>query len=400
MRMTARQESVRYGGETLALPVYLDHHATTPLDPRVLEAMLPYFGKRFGNPHSVHHAYGWAAEEAVEQARTQVAALIGARAQEIVFTSGATESNNLAIRGAAANAQGKQHVVTVESEHPCVLESCRALVAAGWRVTWLPVRPDGLLDLEALAEALADDTALVSVMAVNHEIGVIQPLAEIGALCREKGVLFHSDAAQAAGRIPLDVKAMSVDLMSLSAHKLYGPKGIGALYVRGRPPVPIEPLIVGGGQERGLRSGTLPTPLCVGFGAAADIARREMAADAERIGGLRDHLLARLTAALPELRLNGDRERRVTGNLNLRVPGLDGEELLSEIGDVAASTGSACSSASLEPSPVLRALGLTDEEVQGSIRLGLGRFTSRAEVDFAAERIVAAVARVRAGTGA
>jgi cysteine desulfurase len=387
--------TVEFRGAPLRLPVYLDHHATTPLDPRVLDAMLPYLTDNFGNPHSAQHAYGWAAKAAIEQARREVAALIGAVPEEIVFTSGATEANNLAIRGAAALARGRCHVVTCATEHPCVLETCRALPGVGFDLTELPVAPDGLLDLDRFREALRPDTALVSIMTANHEIGVLQPIAEIARLCRAHGILLHTDAAQAAGRIPLDVAAQGVDLMSLSAHKLYGPKGVGALYLRRG--VRIAPLFAGGAQERGLRPGTLPTPLCVGFGAACVLARRELAHQAARLSDLRERLYQGLRATVPDVRLNGAAEPRLPDNLNVCLSGIDAEDLLAELPELALSTGAACASASQEPSPVLRALGLSDEAIQGSIRIGLGRTTTEREIDFAIERLGAAARRLRAG---
>jgi cysteine desulfurase len=385
--------TIEFRGARLQLPVYLDHHATTPVDPRVLDAMLPYFTERFGNPHSAQHAYGWAAEQAVGQARAQVAALIGALPEEIVFTSGATEANNLAIRGTAARAGDRRHIVTCATEHPCVLETCRALRRDGFAVTELPVREDGLLDLERLAGALRPDTGLVSIMSANHEIGVIQPIAAIAKICHARGALLHTDAAQAAGRIPLDVAAFGVDLMSLSAHKLYGPKGIGALFVRRG--LRIAPLFAGGGQERGLRPGTLPTPLCVGFGKACALAQQEMPAEAARVRALRDRMHEGLRQALPDLRLNGASESRLPNNLNLCLPEVDAEDLLAGLPEVALSTGAACASATQEPSPVLRALGLSDEEIQGSVRIGLGRTTTVAEIEFALDRLVTAVRRLR-----
>lgn len=379
-------------------PVYLDYQATTPTDPRVVEAMLPFFTERFGNPHSRDHVFGRTVAAAVGAAREQVAALIGAEAREIVFTSGATESNNLAIKGAARFLRAQRnHVVTVATEHKCVLESCRRLEREGFSLTLLPVDGAGLVDLDRLADAITEATALVSVMAVNNEIGVIQPLGEIGALCRSRGVLFHTDAAQAAGKIPLDVQAMNVDLMSLSAHKMYGPKGIGALYVRWRPRVRLEPLMDGGGQERGLRSGTLPAPLCVGMGAACALAATAMAAEERRLLGQRDRLLASLMDAVDGIALNGDPVRRIPGNLNVRIDGVDAEAVLDGLPDLALSTGSACTSAAVEPSYVLRALGLSDEEAHASIRIGLGRFTEDGDVDYAVERIAQAVRTQRSG---
>ena len=376
-----------------AAPVYLDYQATTPLDRRVLDEMLPWFTEKFGNPHSASHAYGREAEAAVERARAEVAALIGAEPREIVFTSGATEANNLAIKGAARfhRAQGRDHIVALATEHKCVLESARAMVREGCRVSLLPVGSDGLVDLDTLAAAIDERTAIVSVMAAHNEIGVLQPLAEIGALCRGRGVLFHSDAAQAAGKVAIDVAAMKLDLLSISAHKLYGPKGIGALYLRRRPRARIEPLLDGGGQERGMRSGTLPTPLCVGFGAAARIAEAEMASEAARLLELRRRLLAGLRAQLPEVRLNGDEARRLPGNLNLGFPGVPAPALIEACPGLALSTGSACTAAEVEPSYVLRALGLPEALAGASLRLGLGRYTTESEVDFAVEALVAGV---------
>jgi cysteine desulfurase len=387
-----------------AAPVYLDYQATTPTDPRVVAAMLPYFTEKFGNPHSTSHHFGREAAEAVERARGDVAALIGAEAREIVFTSGATESNNAAIKGAVRfmrdeRRSDRDRIVTVATEHKCVLETCRQLEREGFSLTVMPVKSDGLLDLAALADAIGPRTALVSVMAVNNEIGTIQDLAAIGALCRARGILFHSDAAQAAGKVPLDVDAMGIDLLSISGHKLYGPKGIGALYVRRRPRVRLAPLIDGGGQERGFRSGTLPTPLCVGLGVACAIARDEMAAEAARLVELRRRFFAALHRRIPGMRLNGSGEQRVAGNLNIGFPGIDAEKLLEACATVAASTGSACSSASIEPSYVLRALGLDAAAARASFRLCVGRFTTVPEIDFAADALVAAFERLGAAEG-
>jgi cysteine desulfurase len=395
MTLTSQVRTVEFQGEPLQLPVYLDHHATTPLDPRVLDAMLPYLTEVFGNPHSAQHAYGWAAEAAVDQGRREVAALIGALPEEIVFTSGATEANNLAIRGVAARAGERRHVVTCAIEHPSVLETCRALRATGFQITELPVQADGLLDPDRLREMLRPDTALVSIMTANHEIGVLQPIADIAGICQERGVLLHTDAAQAAGRVPLDVAAQGVDLMSVSAHKLYGPKGVGALYLRRG--VHLAPLFAGGAQERGLRPGTLPTPSCVGFGAACALARQELAEETARLRALRERLYRGLCEAVGDVRLNGATEPRLPDNLNVCLPGIDAEDLLAELPELALSTGAACASATQEPSPVLRALGLSDEDVQGSIRVGLGRTTTEREIDFAIERLAAAVRRLRAG---
>ena len=375
-------------------PVYLDNHATTPPDPRVLAAMRPWWEENFANPHSVEHAMGRAAEEAVEAARAEVAGLIGAEAREIVLTSGATEANNLAIKGAArfARSQGdeRRRVVTLATEHKCVLESVRDLAAEGFEPVLLPVGPDGLLDLDRLREAVDGGTLLVSVMAVNNEIGVVQDLAAIGAIVKAAGALFHTDAAQGVGRMPLDVAEIGADLLSISGHKIYGPKGIGALYVRRRPRVRLAPLFSGGGQERGLRSGTLPAPLVVGLGEAARVAGIEAMLDAGRIAGQRDRLLAALRAEVPEIRVNGHPERRVAGNLNLTFPGgVDAQALMAAAPEVCVSTGSACSSAAVEPSYVLRALGIPEAEARATLRIGIGRFTSPADVDRAAASLAA-----------
>jgi cysteine desulfurase len=391
------------GDRANALPIYLDNQASTPVDPRVLEAMLPYFTIDYGNPHSESHAYGHTAMAAIERARGEIAHLIHADPREVVFTSGATEANNLAIKGAAHFARehptlGKpprDRIVTLTTEHKCVLESCAALEREGYRVTYLPVAESGLVSLDALKAALDEHTLLVSIMAAHNEIGIIQPLAEIGAICRERGVLFHTDAAQALGKIPLDVEAMKIDLMSMSGHKLYGPKGVGALYVRRRPRARLVPLIDGGGQERGLRSGTLPTPLCVGFGKACAIAEAEMAAEAARLQGLRERLRGGLAARIPGLQVNGDLTPRLPGSLNVSVPGATAAELIEACPSIAISTGSACTSATVEPSYVLRALGLSDERANASIRLGLGRFTTAADVDFAVDAIADAASRLR-----
>lgn len=382
-------------------PIYLDNQATTRVDPRVLDAMLPYFTEHFGNPHSTSHPYGHTAAAAVEAARGELAALIGADPREIVFTSGATEANNLAIKGAARFARAhppggavRDHIVTLATEHKCVLESCAELEREGFAVTYVPVEPDGLVALDKLEAAIGPRTLLVSVMAAHNEIGVIQPLAEIGALCRARGILFHTDAAQAAGKIPLDVEAVQISLMSISGHKLYGPKGIGALYVRRRPRTRLLPLIDGGGQERGLRSGTLPTPLCVGFGRAAAIALDEMAEEAARLRLLRDRLYRGLARRVPGLALNGNAERRLPGNLNLGFPGIAAPALIEACPSIAISTGSACTSATVEPSYVLRALGQPDAVANTAIRIGLGRFNTAAEVDFAVDALAAAAARL------
>jgi cysteine desulfurase len=390
------QKDDRRAGSNEPRPIYLDYQATTPMDPRVLEAMMPYFTERFGNPHSRNHLHGWEAEEGVEKARAQLAALIGADEREIVFTSGATESNNLAIAGVARFYKDKRnHIVTLVTEHKCVLDTCRHLEGEGFDVTYLPVGKDGLVDLAALEGAITDRTVVVSIMGVNNEIGVIQPLAAIGRLCRAKGAFFHTDCAQAYGKIPLDVEAMNIDLMSISGHKIYGPKGIGALYVRRKPRVRMQALIHGGGQERGMRSGTLPTPLCVGLGEAAAICQREMAQETARLEALRDRFMSRIDARLPEVFMNGDARNRIPGNLNLSFAYVEGEGLMMGIKDLSVSSGSACTSASLEPSYVLRALGVEEELAHTSLRIGFGRFTTEAEVDYAADRIIAAVQKLR-----
>ncbi len=378
------------------VPVYLDYQATTPTDPRVVQAMLPYFSEKFGNPHSREHFFGWEAEDAVEKARGQIAGLIGANAKEVIFTSGATESNNVALKGVARFYKDrKDHIVTCVTEHKCVLETARHLEHEGFRVTYLPVGATGLIDLDTLRDAITENTVMVSVMAVNNEIGVIQPIGEIGAICRERGAFFHTDAAQAVGKIPLDVDAMHIDLMSISGHKIYGPMGIGALYVRRRPRVRLVALMDGGGQERGLRSGTLPTPLCVGLGEACAIAGREMGDEAERLRALRDRFYNGITGRLPGVHLNGDAERRIPGNLNLSFADVDNEGLMAGIKDLAVSSGSACTSASVEPSYVLRAIGLDDGLARGAIRIGFGRFTTEDDVDFAVDRIAGEAERLR-----
>ena len=377
-------------------PIYLDYQATTPMDPRVLDAMMPYFLEKFGNPHSRSHSYGWEAEAAVDVARAQIADLIGANEKEIIFTSGATESNNLALKGVAGFYKDKKnHIITCVTEHKCILDTCRHLEQQGFQVTYLPVGTDGLIDLIELKNAITPQTVLVSIMAVNNEIGVIQPLAEIGKLCRENGVFFHTDAAQAFGKIPLDVNAMNIDLLSISGHKIYGPKGIGALYVRRKPRVRLEAQINGGGQERGMRSGTLPTPLCVGLGEAAVIAKREMDDEAKRLEGLRDRFYKKLQANLSEIYLNGDFEHRIPGNLNISFAFVEGESLLMGIKKLSLSSGSACTSASLEPSYVLRALGVEEELAHTSLRIGFGRFTTEADVDTAVAEITEQVNKLR-----
>lgn len=376
--------------------IYLDNQATTPTDPRVTEAMLPYFTEKFGNPHSADHAYGWDAEDAVERARAQVADLIGAEAREIVFTSGATESNNLAIKGAARfHRERRPHVVTCVTEHKCVLESARRLEREGHRVTFVPVLADGLIDLDILADAVDEETSVVSVMAANNEIGVLQPIAEIAAICRAKGAYFHCDAAQAVGKIPLDVRETEIDLLSISGHKIYGPMGIGALFVRRRPRVRLEAEMDGGGQERGLRSGTLPTPLCVGLGEAARIARAEMQEEYARVAFLTERLRSSLLAALPGVYLNGHPGERLSGNLNLSFEGVEAASLLRAVPELCLSTGSACTSASVEASYVLQALGLDADLARGSLRIGVGRFNTEAEIDQAVILLEKAVSRLR-----
>ncbi len=385
---------------TVSPPVYLDNHSTTRVDPRVVEAMAPFWTVDYGNAASHGHVFGWRAEEAVDQARARLAAALGGEAREIVFTSGATEANNLAVFGAAeARGRRRDQLVTVATEHPSVLDPCRALARRGFELTELPVDPDGLVDPDDVARAVGDRTLLVSVMTANNEIGVLQPLREIGALCRQRGALFHTDAVQAFGKVPVCVE--EVDLLSLSAHKIHGPKGVGALWVRARRPrVRLEPRLHGGGHERGLRSGTLAVPLIVGLARAAELCLEEREAEAARLAGLRDALLARLMEALPGVALNGHPRQRLPGNLNVAFEGVDADQLLVELKDVALSTGSACSSATPGPSHVLAALGLCEARLKGSIRMGLGRFTTAEEIDYVAERLAAAVQLVRsAGSG-
>ncbi len=379
------------------LPIYLDNNATTRTDPRVVEAMLPYFTEIYGNSASRNHPFGWAAESAVEDARAQVGELIGATAKEIIFTSGATEANNLALKGVAAMYKKKgNHFVTVATEHKCVLDTCKRLERDGCQVTYLPVDAHGRVTPEQVRNAITDKTICVSVMFANNEIGTVQDIAAIGKVCKEKGVLFHTDAVQAAGKIPVDVEAMGIDLLSLSAHKMYGPKGIGALYVRKRDPrVRLEPQIDGGGHERGMRSGTLPVPLIVGLGKAAEIARLEMPEETKRVNALRDKLMTGIMDALPETYLNGHPTERLPGNANISFAYVEGEGLMMGIKDIAVSSGSACTSASLEPSYVLRALGVGDELAHSSIRFGLGRFNTEEEVDFTVDLVVKEVSRLR-----
>ena len=381
----------------MKLPIYMDYHATTPVDPRVLEAMLPYFSEHFGNSASRNHAFGWEAEEAVENARKQVADLMGANPKEIIFTSGATESNNLAIKGAAEMYREKgNHVITCVTEHKAVIDTCKKLEKQGWRVTYLPVQKDGRISLDDLRAALTDKTILITIMTANNEIGVLQPIAEIGAIAKEKGILFHTDAVQAAGKIPFSVADAKVDLASISAHKMYGPKGVGALFVRRRNPrVLLAEQISGGGHERGMRSGTLNVPGIVGLGKAAEIARAEMATEGERLRRLRDRLNETLHRNLDEIYINGTMEHRLPHNLNISFAYVEGESLLMGINDVAVSSGSACTSASLEPSYVLKALGAGDDLAHSSIRFGLGRWTTEEEVDYVVEKLTTVVRRLR-----
>ncbi|MBC6497911.1 MAG: IscS subfamily cysteine desulfurase [Alphaproteobacteria bacterium GM7ARS4] len=392
----SKQKNGAQKNGTQGKPIYLDYQATTPTDPRVFKAMEPYFLEYFGNPHSRNHVYGWEAESAIEEAREHVASIIGAHPKEIIFTSGATESNNIAIKGIARFYQDrKNHIITCVTEHKCVLESCRHLSQEGFEITYLPVRSNGLLDLDVLKDAITDKTSLVSVMGVHNEIGVIQPLAAIGEICRERKVFFHSDCAQAVGKIPLDVNAMNIDAMSISGHKLYGPKGIGALYVRRKPRVRIAPLMSGGGQERGMRSGTLPTPLCVGLGEACAIASKEMEAENKRLYGLRERFLKGIQDKLQDTYVNGDLEHRIPGNINVSFAYVEGESLMMGIKDLSLSSGSACTSASLEPSYVLRALGVNEELAHTSLRVGFGRFSTEQDVDQAIASIVSNVERLR-----
>lgn len=377
-------------------PLYLDVQATAPVDPRVLDAMMPFYLSQYGNPHSRTHLFGWEADAAVENARAQVADLIGASPKEIVFTSGATESNNIVVKGVMHfYREKKRHVITTQTEHKCVLDSCRHLQQEGFEVTYLPVGSDGLVDLEKLKSSIRPDTGLVSVMAVNNEIGVIQPMEEIGQICKEFNVPFHTDAAQALGKIPIDVAKWNVSLMSLSGHKVYGPKGVGALYLRRRPRIRVEAQMNGGGQERGIRSGTVPTPLVVGMGAACELAKKEMEYDERRISALRERLLSGIQAKLEGVVVNGSLERRYVGNLNLSFAYVEGESLLMGLKEVAVSSGSACTSASLEPSYVLRALGVDEDMAHTSIRFGIGRFTTEAEIDRAVELTVREVNKLR-----
>lgn len=374
--------------------IYMDYQATTPCDPRVLEKMLPYFCEIYGNPHSSTHRYGNDAANAVEKARQQVAEIIGAKSKDIIFTSGATEANNLAIQGIAKfyHERGNQ-IITSDIEHPCVRETCRALAREGFDVIFIPVRENGIIDLDVLKNAITDRTILVSIMAVNNEIGTCQPINEIGKLCREKNIIFHTDAAQAVGKIPLSVE--NIDLMSISGHKIYGPKGIGALYMKSDSRIRLAPLFFGGNQERGMRSGTLPTPLCVGIGEACELARKEMQSEYERLVGFKDRFLKRIFAELPKVYLNGDEEQRIPGCINLSFDGVEGEGIMLGMEEVAISSGSACSSKTLEPSYVLKAISVREDLAHSSIRIGFGRFTTIEEIDYVATKIIEVVKRLR-----
>ncbi len=385
------------GNNDVKLPIYMDNHATTRTDPRVVEEMLPYFTEKFGNAASRNHEFGWVAEQAVEQARERIAKLIGATSKEIIFTSGATESNNLAIKGVAEMYKEKgNHIITQAIEHKAVLDTCKRLEKYGFRVTYLPVQKDGRIDLEDLKRAMDDKTILVTIMTANNEIGALQPIREIGALCHERGVLFHTDAVQAIGKVPFNVVQDNVDLASLTAHKLYGPKGVGALYVRRKNPrVQLVAQIDGGGHERGMRSGTLNVPGIVGFGKACALASEGMAEEAVKLGALRDRLKDAIMGQLDEVYINGSVEHRLPGNLNISFAYVEGESLLMGINDIAVSSGSACTSATLEPSYVLKGLGAGDDLAHSSIRFGIGRFNTQAEVDYVAERVIDTVKRLR-----
>jgi cysteine desulfurase len=380
------------------LPIYMDHHATTPVDPEVLEAMLPYFTRDFGNASSRNHLFGWNAEAAVDRAREQVAGLLGCKPQEIVFTSGATESDNLAIKGVAwAYREKGNHIVTCAIEHHAVLDSCRRLEKEGCQVTYLPVDRTGLVDPAAVEAAITEKTILISIMMANNEIGTIEPIAEIGRIAKDRGVLFHTDAVQACGKVPVNVDALNVDLLSITAHKMYGPKGVGGLYVRmGKPRVKLVPILDGGGHERGRRSGTLNVPGIVGFGKACEVSLRVMAGEAERVAALRDRLQQHLFAALDHVHVNGHPDRRLPHNLNVSFEYVEGESMLMSLKDIAVSSGSACTSATLEPSYVLRALGVGDQLAHTSIRFGLGRWTTEAEVDYVAAQAIENAKRLRA----
>jgi cysteine desulfurase len=384
-------------GKGVKLPIYMDNHATTPMDPRVLEEMLPYFMEKFGNAASRNHSFGWAAEEGVETARERIAKLVGATTKEIIFTSGATESDNLAIKGVAEMYREKgNHIITAVTEHKAVLDTCKRLEKYGYRVTYMPVQKDGLIDLDDLKRAMDDKTILVTIMYANNEIGVIQPVVEIGKLCHERGVIFHTDATQAIGKVPVDVVKQNIDLASISGHKMYGPKGVGALYVRRKNPrVQVSAIIDGGGHERGMRSGTLNVPSIVGLGKACAIAQEEMPQESCRLAGLRNRLRDRIMGKLDEVYINGSMDHRLPGNLNISFAYVEGESLLMGINDIAVSSGSACTSATLEPSYVLKALGTGDDLAHSSIRFGIGRFNTEAEVDYVADRVIETVERLR-----
>ncbi len=393
----AGTQSQATNSKGVKLPIYMDNHATTPMDPRVLEEMLPYFMEKFGNAASRNHSFGWAGEEGVETARERIAKLVGATTKEIIFTSGATESDNLAIKGVAEMYREKgNHIITAVTEHKAVLDTCKRLEKYGYRVTYLPVQKDGLIDLDDLKRAMDDKTILVTIMFANNEIGVLQPVAEIGKLCHERGVIFHTDATQAVGKVPVDVLKQNIDLMSISGHKMYGPKGVGALYVRRKNPrVQVSAIIDGGGHERGMRSGTLNVPGIVGLGKACAIAQEEMPQESCRMAGLRNRLKDRITGKLDEVYINGSMEHRLPGSLNISFAYVEGESLLMGINDVAVSSGSACTSATLEPSYVLKALGTGDDLAHSSIRFGIGRFNTEAEVDYVADRVIETVERLR-----
>jgi cysteine desulfurase len=389
MRQNLVESGVRF-------PIYMDYQSTTPTDPRVVEAMLPYFTEKFGNPHSRSHSYGWESEEAVEIARSQVAKLIGAEAKEIIFTSGATESNNLALKGVARfNKDQKNHIITLTTEHKCIIDACRHLEEEGFKVTYLAPDKEGMIKLEELKAAITDQTSIISVMAVHNEIGVIQPLEEIGRICKEHKIFFHTDMAQGFGKIPIDVQKCNIDLASISGHKIYGPKGVGALYVRRKPRVRLEPIINGGGQERGMRSGTVPTPLVVGLGKAAEIALNEMETENIRIQKLHDRFLDKITSSAKDIFLNGSKLHHHPGNINLSFAYIEGESMILAIKDLAVSSGSACTSSSLEPSYVLKSIGVGDELAHTSIRFGIGRFTTEKEIDYAVELILSKIEKLR-----
>ena len=394
MNVTQANEPLPAG---VKLPIYMDNHATTPLDPRVLEAMMPYLTGIFGNAASRNHSFGWEAEQGVEKAREQIAKLIGATAKEIIFTSGATESTNLALKGVAEMYRERgNHIITQMTEHKATLDTCKRLEKSGYRVTYLPVQADGLVDLEDLKNAADSETILVSIMYANNEIGVIQPIQEIGKFCHEKGIIFHTDAVQAVGKVPVNVLTDNIDLLSLSGHKIYGPKGVGALYVRRRNPrVQLAEQINGGGHERGMRSGTLNVPGIVGLGKACELCGEEMAAEAARELELRNYLRAKLENALDYVQVNGNMDHHLPGNLNMSFVYVEGESLLMGINDIAVSSGSACTSATLEPSYVLKALGLGDDVAHSSIRFGLGRFNTKPEVDYVSDKIIDVVSKLR-----